>query len=56
MEKPVSPCISLCRLNDQDICEGCFRTTEEIRNWVYLDDDQRQAVIEVCADRSKKLG
>ncbi|MDG1693617.1 MAG: DUF1289 domain-containing protein [Porticoccaceae bacterium] len=55
MEKPVSPCISLCRLNDQDICEGCFRTTEEIRNWVYLDDDQRQAVIEVCADRSKKL-
>ena len=56
MEKLASPCISLCRLNDQDICEGCFRTTEEIRNWVYLDDNQRQAVIEVCADRSKKLG
>ena len=54
MEKLASPCISLCRLNDKNICEGCFRTTEEIRNWVYLDDDQRQQIIEACSDRAEK--
>ena len=52
MEKPASPCISLCRLNDQDICEGCFRTSEEIRTWVYLDDDQRQDIIDNCSQRA----
>ncbi|MDG2018182.1 MAG: DUF1289 domain-containing protein [Porticoccaceae bacterium] len=52
MEKPVSPCISLCRLNDQDICEGCYRTSEEIRTWVYLDDDQRQNIIDSCSERA----
>jgi predicted Fe-S protein YdhL (DUF1289 family) len=52
MEKTASPCISLCRLNDQDICEGCFRTSEEIRMWVYLNDDQRQIIIENCSERA----
>jgi predicted Fe-S protein YdhL (DUF1289 family) len=52
MEKPVSPCISLCRLNDQDICEGCYRTSEEIRTWVYLDDDQRKDIIDNCSQRA----
>lgn len=53
MEKSVSPCISICRLNDEDICVGCYRSSEEIRNWIYLDDDQRQQIIELCSDRAK---
>ena len=52
MEKIASPCISLCRLDDQDICKGCYRTSEEIQTWVYLDDDQRQHVIDKCQQRA----
>jgi len=54
MEKPISPCISLCRLNEQQICVGCYRTSEEIRNWIYFDDDQRQTVIKNCSERAIK--
>jgi len=53
MEKPISPCISICRLNDEDICVGCYRSSEEIKNWIYLDDDQRQQIIDECLDRAK---
>ena len=53
MEKPISPCISICRLNDEDICVGCYRSSEEIKNWIYLDDDQRQRIIDECLDRAK---
>jgi predicted Fe-S protein YdhL (DUF1289 family) len=52
MDKSTSPCISICRLNDEDVCIGCYRTSEEIRNWIYLDEDQRQAVVDSCVDRA----
>ena len=40
-----SPCVSICALNDDDVCVGCYRTAEEIRNWVMLDDDERIGVV-----------
>ncbi|MFP6833491.1 MAG: DUF1289 domain-containing protein, partial [Porticoccaceae bacterium] len=54
MDKFTSPCISICRLNDEDVCVGCYRTSEEIRNWIYLDEDQRQTVVDSCIDRADK--
>ena len=40
--KPVaSPCNSICTLNDEDICQGCYRTADEIRDWSVLDNDQK---------------
>jgi predicted Fe-S protein YdhL (DUF1289 family) len=30
---PISPCIDICKLNENNICEGCFRSIEEIKNW-----------------------
>jgi len=33
-EAPISPCISVCRMSDQSgLCEGCFRTLDEITGW-----------------------
>ena len=49
---PSSPCISLCQLNEEAICKGCYRSAEEIRNWVYLDSEQRLAVLSLCAERA----
>ncbi|EPN23648.1 hypothetical protein A259_05306, partial [Pseudomonas syringae pv. actinidiae ICMP 19070] len=28
-----SPCVSLCRLDEQKVCLGCFRHVEDIREW-----------------------
>jgi predicted Fe-S protein YdhL (DUF1289 family) len=55
MEKTLSPCISICRLNDEDICVGCHRSSEEIKNWIYLDDDQRQQIIKACSERADNI-
>jgi len=40
-----SPCISVCRMDAvTGLCEGCFRTLEEIAGWSALDDAARRAV------------
>ena len=33
-ELPSSPCISVCRMTEKTgLCEGCFRTIDEITGW-----------------------
>nr|WP_319527136.1 DUF1289 domain-containing protein [Pseudomonas laurentiana] len=39
-----SPCISLCRLDEQKVCLGCFRHVEDIRQWRSADDEQRRQI------------
>ncbi|MBU3739939.1 MAG: DUF1289 domain-containing protein [Rhodoferax sp.] len=40
-----SPCISVCRMDrDSGLCEGCWRTLEEICAWGGLDDAGRRTV------------
>ena len=40
-----SPCISVCRMNPlNDLCEGCFRTLDEIRHWSESDDATKRAL------------
>jgi len=35
-----SPCISVCRMNvASGLCEGCFRTLDEIAAWSGMDDE-----------------
>jgi len=53
-EKPVtSPCISLCALNERGLCDGCYRTGEEISHWGAYTNDRRREVILAAHDRSK---
>jgi len=43
-EKPVpSPCISVCVLNMEDVCTGCFRNTDEITLWTSYNNEERRA-------------
>lgn len=49
-----SPCTSICMLNDEDVCVGCYRTSQEIREWSYLDRDQRLDVLVRCGERNQK--
>jgi predicted Fe-S protein YdhL (DUF1289 family) len=46
-----SPCIRICCLDDKDVCLGCFRTLDEIRNWQASDDANRALVLKHCAER-----
>lgn len=40
-----SPCISVCRMSEQTgLCEGCYRTLDEIRDWSSADDSARRAI------------
>lgn len=36
-----SPCIGICRLAADGLCEGCHRTGNEIAAWSQLSDEQR---------------
>jgi predicted Fe-S protein YdhL (DUF1289 family) len=42
---PPSPCISVCRMSDETtFCEGCWRTLDEIGDWVQRSADDKRAV------------
>ncbi len=40
----VSPCVSICALDENDICVGCFRSGGEISIWGLLTDDEKDEV------------
>nr|WP_283950617.1 DUF1289 domain-containing protein [Pseudomonas extremaustralis] len=46
-----SPCISLCRLDEQKICLGCFRHVEDIREWRSADDQRRRMIVAQAEQR-----
>ena len=48
-----SPCVSICALDEQDICIGCHRTMDEITGWSRLDNDERLEVLEKVALREQ---
>jgi len=40
-----SPCISVCRMSElTGLCEGCYRTLDEIRDWSSADDSAKRAI------------
>ena len=49
--EPKSPCISICVLDEDDICQGCYRSAEEITDWFMASDAQKKAVIERAKER-----
>ncbi|CAA6826276.1 MAG: Unknown protein [uncultured Thiotrichaceae bacterium] len=41
-----SPCIGLCWLNDAtQLCDGCFRNVDEIRDWMIMDKNEKLTVL-----------
>ena len=42
----VTPCISVCKIDeDTNLCLGCNRTKEEIRNWPNMTSEERLVVM-----------
>ncbi len=56
MSPTPSPCIDVCHLNDATgLCEGCFRTIQEIARWSNLTEAGRRAVVSAAAARKQQL-
>ncbi len=54
MSDVISPCVSICKLDKNGVCVGCYRTIEEIRDWYRLDNDGRKLIIEKTKLRNPK--
>jgi predicted Fe-S protein YdhL (DUF1289 family) len=46
-----SPCISVCVLDDHDICLGCYRSAAEITDWSMLSNDEKREVLRRSRER-----
>lgn len=46
-----SPCVGLCRLNDDDYCLGCYRHRNEIKDWGTRPDAEKQAILQQLPER-----
>ena len=54
-EQVKSPCISVCMLTNDDICEGCYRSVKEITEWADMSNEQKQAVMVKVRERFKTM-
>lgn len=48
-----SPCISICVLDDEQMCLGCYRTLDEIGVWSNATEEQRQNIIDAAVQRKE---
>jgi predicted Fe-S protein YdhL (DUF1289 family) len=51
-----SPCIGVCIMNDlSGLCQGCYRTMDEIQQWWDLDSHQKKEVLHKATERETQL-
>jgi predicted Fe-S protein YdhL (DUF1289 family) len=44
-ETVASPCISVCAIDDSEICIGCYRTLDEIQEWSSASRERKQQIL-----------
>ena len=52
-ESVKSPCISVCAVDERDICMGCFRSVREITDWSEYSEDEKREVVVAANARMK---
>jgi predicted Fe-S protein YdhL (DUF1289 family) len=52
-EQSKSPCVRNCCLDNDDICLGCFRSLDEIRQWSAVDEQTRECFLANAKSREK---
>jgi len=47
-----SPCRGICKIDEpSQLCEGCYRSIDEITRWSRMTDDQKLATLSACLGR-----
>jgi predicted Fe-S protein YdhL (DUF1289 family) len=44
----------MCCLDDNDICLGCFRSLDEIKNWTQVDEQTRERFLTNAKNREQQ--
>ncbi|MFT5112492.1 MAG: putative Fe-S protein YdhL (DUF1289 family) [Parasphingorhabdus sp.] len=50
-----SPCISICTLSNEGICEGCYRHQDEIRDWMIMSREEKLNCLKLTEQRMAGL-
>lgn len=51
-----SPCVSVCALNDDGMCIGCWRSVDEIAAWSELDNERKREIVRKAQQRARESG
>ena len=54
-DKVRSPCVSICALDENDLCIGCQRSGDEITRWSQMSNEERRDVLQKVAERESKV-
>ena len=50
-----SPCINICKMDSHTgLCQGCFRTLDEIAGWSSRTDEERLEILAAVAERRRE--
>ena len=51
-----SPCVKVCALDpDTGLCGGCYRTIDEIADWIEMTPEQQRATLNRAARRQAQF-
>ena len=50
-QEPASPCISVCALDENDVCMGCYRTANEITEWFMASAEEKRRILRSAEER-----
>ncbi len=53
-EEPRSPCVSVCVLDDADVCVGCYRTAEEVTDWFLASNREKREILQRARQRMEE--
>jgi uncharacterized protein len=53
MKEPPSPCVSVCALDENDLCMGCYRTASEITDWFMASPTEKHAILRAAEERRR---
>ena len=51
---PQSPCISVCLLDEHDICLGCYRSATEITDWFMAEPAAKRDILQRARQRERE--
>ena len=54
LQEPPSPCVSVCALDENDLCMGCYRTADEITDWFMANAAQKRKILARAAQRREE--
>ena len=50
-----SPCVNLCRVDQEGLCLGCFRSLDEIARWSRMAESEKSSVIAALDERRENF-